>query len=116
MVWNEHNRFEHLDGISLHEFDDDSLTWRCVSTIGRNQSLFIGLNYPFFVTSPDLTADSVYLADTVKYDVVICTMENEGSVGITKQDYPVDETARLLDGYSVRTLMWFRPTAARDKM
>jgi hypothetical protein len=47
-LWNEHDQFLHLDSISLFEFDLESLTWGRITSIGEDQSLFIGLNYPFF--------------------------------------------------------------------
>lgn len=37
--------------------------------------------------------------------------EREGAMCINKQDFPVDKTARLLDGYSIRTPMWFHAIA-----
>ncbi|RCV18670.1 hypothetical protein SETIT_3G320900v2 [Setaria italica] len=110
MVWNEHDRFEQLDSISMFEFDDANVTWRRISSIGKDQSLFLGLNYPFFVTSTNLKGNSIYVADVGNYDVGICSLGKEGQVSITKQDFPVDEKAHLLKGWTIRTLMWFRPT------
>ncbi|CAL5002428.1 unnamed protein product [Urochloa decumbens] len=111
MVRNEHDLFEHLDGMSIHEFDDANLEWRRILRLGHDTSLFVGLNYPFYVTSADLKGDSVYIADMVNFDVVICSMDNEGGVSIKRQDFPTDEMVHLLDGRSIRTPMWFRPTA-----
>ncbi|CAL4988754.1 unnamed protein product [Urochloa decumbens] len=111
MVRNEHDLFEHLDGMSIHEFDDANLEWRRILRLGHDTSLFVGLNYPFYVTSADLKGDSVYIADMVNFNVVICSMDNEGGVSIKRQDFPTDEMVHLLDGHSIRTPMWFRPTA-----
>ena len=112
MVWNEHDRFEQLDSISMFEFDDANVTWRRFSSIGKDQSLFLGLNYPFFVTSTDLKGSGVYVADVREYDVAICSLvSREGQVSITNQDFPVDKKEHLLKAWTIRTPMWFRPSA-----
>ncbi|RCV10409.1 hypothetical protein SETIT_2G110100v2 [Setaria italica] len=90
MVWNEHDRFEQLDSISIFEFDDADLTWRRILSIGK---------------------DRVYVADVGNFDVGICSMGKEGQVSITNQDFSVDEKAHLLQGWIIRTPMWFRPSA-----
>uniref|UniRef100_K4AJI1 KIB1-4 beta-propeller domain-containing protein n=1 Tax=Setaria italica TaxID=4555 RepID=K4AJI1_SETIT len=66
---------------------------------------------PLFVTSTDLKGNSVYVADVGNYDVGICSLGKEGQVSITNQDFPFDEKAHLLKGWTICTPMWFRPTA-----
>lgn len=112
-LWNEHDQFLHLDSISLFEFDLESLTWGRITSIGEDQSLFIGLNYPFFVNSTQqkvhLKGNSVYVADVSDHDVGICSLSNDGIVSISNLNFPVDEKAHVLIGRTKRTPMWFRP-------
>ncbi|CAL4962206.1 unnamed protein product [Urochloa decumbens] len=110
MVWKPNARFEHVDAMTIQEFVEENEEWRILSSIGRDQCLFVGLNYPFYVNSNGLKANTVYVADVANNDMVMCSMKPGGGDGITKQNFPVDEAHRLVDGYSVRTPMWFRPT------
>ncbi|RCV18049.1 hypothetical protein SETIT_3G269300v2 [Setaria italica] len=118
MVWNEHDRFEQLaDSISMFEFDDADVTWRRISSIRKDRSLFLGLNYPFFVTSTDLKGNSIYVAYVRNFAVGICSLDTEGQVSITNQGFLVDEKACLLQGWTIRTPMWFGPsTHARKQL
>ena len=55
-----------------------------------------------------MKSECVCVADMVENDVVTFSC---GSGQLTeKQDYPVEEGARLLDGHSLRTPIWFLPT------
>ncbi|CAM0152103.1 unnamed protein product [Urochloa decumbens] len=111
------DRFEHMDGILIQEFDDEKAEWRHLPSIGHDQSMFLGLNYPFYRRSVDLEADSVYVADVVNNDVLIASLKKDSTVCITKQNFPINETHRVDNGYSVRTPMWFRPTdPVREKI
>ena len=58
-----------------------------------------------------MKSESVCVADMVEIEVVSFSC---GSGQLTeKQDYPVEEGARLLDGHSRRTPIWFLPTKTK---
>ncbi|CAL5017646.1 unnamed protein product [Urochloa decumbens] len=109
VVESEHNRFDHISAMIMHKFDDSDGTWQRICRVGLGQSLFLGLNYPFFGSWSGLKPNSVYVANVAHNDVMIIGMGSEADVGIKMQDYPIKDGFRLLDGHSMRTPMWFRP-------
>lgn len=111
MVVSEHDRIEQPAGISIHVYDDTQHVWRRKRSIGSGLSLFLGLNYPFYGRWNKVKADKVYIANMSNIDSMIFSMDSEAENSIEKQDYPIEEASRLLDGMSIRTPMWFRPTA-----
>jgi hypothetical protein len=98
-------------GMSVHELDASSGTWRRVTDFGGDRALFLGANYPFFVTvrhETGLEADCVYLADTPSgYDVAIFDLKKEGhgSDGHIKQQLHYS-----LVNEPFQMPMWFLPT------
>ena len=48
MLVSEHDRFQHPDGMSVHILDEEEGTWHRIHELGHGQSLFLGLNYPFY--------------------------------------------------------------------
>ncbi|PWZ38202.1 hypothetical protein Zm00014a_023136 [Zea mays] len=97
-------------GMSVHELDASSGTWRRVTDFGGDRALFLGANYPFFVTvrhETGLEADCVYLADTPSgYDVAIFDLkEGHGSDGHIKQQLHYS-----LVNEPFQMPMWFLPT------
>ena len=48
MLVSEHDRFGHQDGMSVHMLDEEEGTWHHIRELGHGQSLFLGLNYPFY--------------------------------------------------------------------
>ena len=113
MVWKPNDTIDDVTGISVHKFVEENSTWVTHTSIGDNQTLFLGLNYPFYVTSKDHEKDSIYVSDVANNDVVIYTLTKDATVHITKKDFPVDEHNHFDHGYTVRTPMWFRPTDPR---
>ncbi|XP_062186051.1 uncharacterized protein LOC133889614 [Phragmites australis] len=107
MVYNEQGIF-HARRISLHELDAYNRTWRHVSGLGGERSLFLGASYPFYVTVPpgskDLKANCVYVADMTSCDAAVFDLERGGDYSFEPLVYPGDSTA-------LQTPMWFRPTA-----
>ncbi|RCV23517.1 hypothetical protein SETIT_5G012400v2 [Setaria italica] len=55
---------------------------------------------PFFITSTEFKCNIIYMADVGEYDVAICSL-----------DFPVDKKEHLLKAWTIRTPMWFRPSA-----
>ena len=108
MLVSEHDRFEHPDGMSVHMLDEEEATWHRIHELEHGQSLFLGLNFSFYSKWSRMKSECVCVADMVENDVVTFSC---GSGQLTeKQDYPVEEGARLLDGHSLRTPIWFLPT------
>ncbi|CAL4886802.1 unnamed protein product [Urochloa decumbens] len=106
----EHDVFKHIDGVTLHKFDYTHGTWERSHTIGLGQSLFLGLNYPFYGSWSGIKRNSLYVADMGGKDVLTFELKDEGEAIIERHDFPREEAVRLLDGHSMRTPMWFRPT------
>jgi len=48
LLVSEHDRFQHPDGMSVHILDEEEGTWHRIHELGHGQSLFLGLNYPFY--------------------------------------------------------------------
>jgi len=57
-----------------------------------------------------MKSESVCVANMVETDVAIFSCDSGQLIGV--QDYPVEEGDRMLDGHSMRTPIWFRPTVA----
>ncbi|KAG2558340.1 hypothetical protein PVAP13_8NG122300 [Panicum virgatum] len=108
MLVSEHDRFGHVDGMSVHMLDEEDGTWHRIRALGHGQSLFLGLNYPFYGNWSRLKSESVCVANIMEIDVVMFSCGSGQLVGV--QAYPVEEGDRLLDGHSMRTPIWFRPT------
>ncbi|CAL4962204.1 unnamed protein product [Urochloa decumbens] len=110
----EHDRFEIPDSMILFKYDDARETWRRIRTTDLGASLFVGLNYPFYVTCNAIKPNSVYVANMVGSDVTIFAMQAESDVPIEKHNYPIKEQARPGVRQSLRTPMWFRPTVPEN--
>jgi hypothetical protein len=117
LVFDDRRSFLEL-GMSLHELDAGSGTWRRVTDLGGDRALFLGANYPFYVTvrrgrgrgsedEADLEADCVYLADTpYGCDAAIFDLrKREGGDGYVKQ-----RLAYSLVADPLQMPMWFLPT------
>ncbi|CAN6229844.1 unnamed protein product [Urochloa humidicola] len=95
-------------GMSIHELDACSGEWRRVADIGDDRALFLGANYPFYITVPpgseDLTTNCVYVADTPSgYDVGIFDLK-------TGEDELLERVTYSLMADPLQMPMWFRPT------
>ncbi|CAL4962202.1 unnamed protein product [Urochloa decumbens] len=110
MVESEHDRIEKPAAISIHVYDDTEHVWRRTQTIAPGVSLFLGMNYPLYGRWSNVKSDRVYIANMAGNDSIIFSLNNEADSSIEVQDYPIEEQYHLLDGHSIRTPMWFRPT------
>ncbi|CAL4886810.1 unnamed protein product [Urochloa decumbens] len=116
LVVNEHDVLKHIDGVQLHKFEESHGTWERICNIGLGHSLFLGLNYPFYGSWNGIKPNCVYVADMGGNDVLTFALQADGEALIEKHDLPTEQGARLLDGHSMRTPMWFRPTLpSREK-
>lgn len=70
------------------------------------------VNYHFYGTWEGMKPNNVYFANLMRSDVVIVDMEDGTTVAVEKHNYPVEDRCRLMDGFSIRSPMWFRPTKA----
>lgn len=116
LVFDDRRSFLEL-GMSLHELDAvGGGTWRRVTDLGGDRALFLGANYPFYVTvrrgrgsedEADLEADCVYLADTpYGCDAAIFDLKKwEGGDGCIKR-----RLAYSLVEDPLQMPMWFLPT------
>lgn len=112
LVFDDRRSFCEL-GMSLHELDAGGGSWRRVTDLGGDRALFLGANYPFYLTvrhrfgSADLEADCVYLADTpYGYDTAIFDLkEGTGGDGHIKQ-----QLYYSLEADPLQMPMWFVPT------
>ncbi|CAL4899385.1 unnamed protein product [Urochloa decumbens] len=111
MVVSEQDRIEQPAAISIHVYDDIENVWLRTQFIGAGLSLFLGLNCPFYGRWSNVEADRVYIASMCDNDSVIFSMDSsEAENSIEKRNYPIKKESRLIDGMSIRTPMWFRPT------
>ncbi|RLM73882.1 uncharacterized protein C2845_PM15G23660 [Panicum miliaceum] len=83
---------------------------RRVTVLGGDRALFLGANYPFYITAPpgseDLKANCVYVADTPSgYDAGIFDLKKTKG-----EDGFVERLACSLMADALRMPMWFRPT------
>jgi hypothetical protein len=111
LVFDDRRSFLEL-GMSLHELDAGSGTWRRVADLGGDRALFLGANYPFYVSvrrgrasedEADLEADCVYLADTpYGCDAAIFDLKVDG--------YIKQRLAYSLVADPLQMPMWFLPT------
>ncbi|CAL4962201.1 unnamed protein product [Urochloa decumbens] len=110
MLQSEHDWFEEISGMTVHKFLDSDGTWEQIHNIGLDQSLFVGLNYPFCGTWSGIKPNSVYVSNLAEWDIMVFDMDGAEDAVFQMQDYPVVDDVRLPDGHSMRTPMWFRPT------
>ncbi|PUZ49240.1 hypothetical protein GQ55_7G310600 [Panicum hallii var. hallii] len=110
LVFNDMWSFYEL-GMSLHELDAGSGAWRRVTDLGGDRALFLGANYPFYITAPpgseDLKASCVYVADMPSsYDAGIFDLKKKKG-----EDGFVERLACSLMADTLQMPMWFRPTS-----
>ncbi|CAL4951600.1 unnamed protein product [Urochloa decumbens] len=110
ILQSENDWFEEIGGMTLHRFDDRDGTWGQIHNFGLGNSVFVGLNYPFFGTWNGINPNMVYVANLSEWDVIGFDMDGGENTVLDMRDYPAEDEARLPDGQSMRTPMWFRPT------
>ncbi|CAL4906684.1 unnamed protein product [Urochloa decumbens] len=110
ILQSEHDWFEEIGGMTLHRFEDRDGTWEQIHNIGHGYYVFVGLNYPFFGTWNGINPNMVYVANLSEWDVIGFDMDGGENAVLDMRDYPAEDEARLSDGHSMRTPMWFRPT------
>jgi hypothetical protein len=106
----EHDRFYNIDAMIVYKYDDAKGTWQRIHTIGGKHSIFVRLNYPFYMDSDWIKPNSVCETDLAENDVVILSMEPGKEKSMQLIDLHTRGAARMLDRHSMRTPMWFRPT------
>ncbi|CAL4932265.1 unnamed protein product [Urochloa decumbens] len=110
MVVSEQDRIEQPTALSIYIYDDTGDAWQRTRSVGDGQSLFLGLNYPFYGRWSNIKEDRVYIASMCDNDSIIFSMDSEADQPLDKQNYPIKKESRWPDGLSIRTPMWFRPT------
>ncbi|CAL4951604.1 unnamed protein product [Urochloa decumbens] len=110
MVVSEQDRIEQPTALSIYIYDDTGDAWQRTRSVGDGQSLFLGLNYPFYGRWSNIKEDRVYIVSMCDNDSIIFSMDSEADQPLDKQNYPIKKESRWPDGLSIRTPMWFRPT------
>ncbi|KAK3143524.1 hypothetical protein QOZ80_4AG0301380 [Eleusine coracana subsp. coracana] len=101
--------------VGLYQLDETSNgTWRRVSDIGNDCALFLGANYPFYITVPfgsggskHLKPNCIYVADMASSDAAVIDLETGVEDNFRCLDY-------LGESDAFQMPIRFRPTAYLD--